>query len=265
MRCDSVKLNGIANTSLYSRAPIREVIFDVRVVGGLADVWELADGFQAVRERYPNRSEIIGGNPFDFGLASETNPAFETGPSLVGLRYASADGVRQFEARTDGFSFNHVSEQQGDYGSWEQFLSEVRKVWEIYANSRAPEFVTRLALRYINQFDLDHLGQTHDEPLLLSDYFAFRPLWDGDKLGDAGGFQTRMAFRQDNDAVLLISQETAPQEKRTVVLLDIDTFFDALRLSAGGREIWNKAQELRDVKNRAFEACLTDKTRELIR
>ena len=160
------------------------------------------------------------------------------------------------------FSFNHVSEQQGDYGSWEQFSRAVREVWEIYAKSRAPEFITRLALRTINQF---HLGQEPGEALLVSDYFAFRPLWDGEKLGDAGGFQTRMAFRQDNGATLLISQETAPQDGSNTVLLDIDTFFDNLRLPARNDEVWQKAQELRDIKNRAFEACLTDKTRELIR
>lgn len=259
---DSVKLNGITVTPVYSRAPIREVIFDVRVAGGVASVWELNDGFHALLQRYPKRSEIIGGPTFDFNPMEKESLLFEEGLSLTGLRYASADGVKQFEVRTDGFSFNHVSEQQGDYGNWEQFSQEVKEVWDLYVKYRVPQFVTRLALRYINQF---HIGSARGEPLSVSDFFAFRPMWDGEKLGDAGGFQTRMAFRQPNDAVLMISQETAPQEDKNTVLLDIDVFFDNLRLRVQDAEIWPRAQELREIKNRAFEACLTDKTRDLIR
>ena len=233
------------------------------MAGGVADVWELADGFRAMRERYPNRSEIIGGAPAEFGLNSETGPTFEVEPSLIGLRYSSPDGVRQFEARIDGFSFNHVSQRQGDYGSWGQFSGEVAEVLALYLRHRAPQFVTRLGLRYINQF---LLSESPGEALEVGDFFVFRPLWDGQTLGDTGGFQMKMAFRQPNDSLLLLSQETVPDEGSNSVLLDIDASFENLRLPAAQEtEIWRRAQELRETKNEAFEACLTDRTRDLIR
>ena len=262
-RQDGVKLNGISATSLYSRAPIREVIFDVRVTGGVASVWELDDAFDELRERYPQRSEIIGDSSLEMNFAPLSEPTLSMGQSLVGVRYSSSDEMQQFEARLDGFSFNHVSQQQGDYAGWEEFAGEVAQVLEIYLKQRAPQFVTRLGLRYINQF---LLSETPGEPLEVADFFVFRPTWDGETLGDAGGFLMKMAFRQPNEAVLLLSQETAPHEGSNTVLLDIDAFFESLRLPAeDNAEIWRRAQMLRETKNEAFEACLTEKTRSLIR
>ena len=226
-------------------------------------MWDLHDGFNELRERYPNLKEIIGSSTFDISFGASSEPTFDAEPLLQGLRYFSADGIRQFEARIDGFSFNHVSQQQGDYKGWESFAQEVESALSFYMKNRAPHFVTRIGLRYINRFDL---SATPDEVVTISNFFDFHPLWNQQSLGEANGFQMKMAFHQKNEALLLISQETAPDESGEIVLLDIDAFFENLRLPAQETgELWRRAQELRVIKNNAFEACLTEQTRNLIR
>ena len=261
-RHNEAKLKGIASPILYSRAPIREVIFDVHVVGGVGSAWDLADGFAEIKQDYPRRREIIGSSGFELTFDLSGQPTLEAEPSLVGLRYFSTDAVRQFEARLDGFSFNHVSQQPGDYKGWQEFEREVKPLLDIYFRHRKPTGITRLGLRYINQFDL---SETPDETVTLSDFFRFHPLWDQSALGDANGFQVKMAFHGENESRLLISQETAPQEIGETVLLDIDAFFEDLQLPAQDTdEIWRRAQQLRVLKNRAFNACLTPQTKDSI-
>ena len=243
----------------YSRAPIKEAIFDVRVNGDPISVWTMDSGLRALQERYPNREEIIGGLPFDFPVNRTASPSFNMGSSLIGVRYVSSNGDKTVQARTDGFSLNSLS----PYTTWEDFVGEARQGFETYVKVRQPQLVTRLGLRYVNQFNWT---SQEGEAIDLGDFFALSPTWNNDLLGDAEGFKLQMAFSYPEiEATLLLTQATTASEGEIGLSLDIDVFCEGLRLNPiNSQELWDKAKQLRDLKNQVFEACLKNPARELI-
>jgi uncharacterized protein (TIGR04255 family) len=243
----------------YSRAPIKEAIFDVRVSGDPISVWKMDSGLHALQERYPNREEIIGGLPFDLPMNRTASPSFNMGSSLIGVRYVSSDHNKTVQARTDGFSLNSLA----PYTTWEDFVSEARQGFEAYVKVRQPQVVTRLGLRYVNQFNWT---SQQGEVITLGDFFALSPTWNHASLGNAEGFNLQLAFSYPEiEATLLLTQATIASEDEPGLSLDIDVFCEGLRLdTSDSQELWRRAEQLRDLKNKVFEACLKDPARELI-
>ncbi len=71
--------------------------------------------------------------------------------------------------------------------------------------------------------------------------------------------------KEELKAQVLINQTVIPPAREGVVsvALDID-LFRIEDVPNSEREIWECFEHLHDSKNQIFEACITDKTRELI-
>ncbi len=70
--------------------------------------------------------------------------------------YVSEDEVKLVQFRLDGFTFNRSK----PYTSWEQVFPEAFGLWKEYVSLAAPEFVNRIAVRYINRLDLPSTATT---------------------------------------------------------------------------------------------------------
>jgi len=236
----------------YENAPITEALIDIRVtVPDGVRLESLESIHERVKDSYPGKKKgvrVLGqfsGGALLGASATQTD---------VGFFFSSLDGKLIFQARLDGFTFSRLR----PYGSWPELRDEARRLWSVYREAIAPEKVTRVAVRYINQIDI---------PLLqidYKDYFRTTPEVSPTLPQGLSGFFMQLHFPQPDFGGLLILTETAipPLSPETnSVVLDIDVFKMAAMFS--DEEIWQLLETLRDRKNQFFEGCITDTTRAL--
>jgi uncharacterized protein (TIGR04255 family) len=120
--------------------------------------------------------------------------------------------------------------------------------------------VTRVGVRYINQLDLPSTMRD------FNDYIRTYPQVSSDLPQALAGFFSQVQIPlPDIEAMLLVTVTTVPPPSVNVasVVLDIDVFKENLKPMPDSK-IWESLDVLRRRKNLAFEACITNNTRELI-
>ena len=235
----------------YARAPITEAVIDIRV--RLPEGLSLAE-LEPLKTKLPDYPTIrtirVGQGQITIG--EQTGASASSSP--IGYMFTSAEGHYIFQARLNGFALSRMP----PYEAWESFVAEARRLFSLYEEVVGPEVVTRLAVRYINRFDLP--GDRID----LSDYFRVYPAIP-DMAGRMTGFylQTRTEI-DDLGAEAVINQAIveAPQPEFVSVILDIDVF------RSGEYPVdessWTILQALREDEYKIFEASITESARELI-
>lgn len=238
----------------YSKAPITEAIIDLRVTlpQGFS-LEQLADIQARISDRFPTKEPIhVGTLMFEAG----PNIKIEAGRQQNGFLFRSKDGLMVFQATLGGFTFNRLA----PYTSWEEFSGEARHLWEIYKDVCRPSSVNRAAVRYINRLDLPG-------PLLdFKDYLRTVPEVSPDLPQGLSTFFMQLHIPQEDlNCMLIINEAFMPPTSPELVsvLLDIDLFREQVWQS-GDKEVWNFLEQLRHRKNEVFNACITDKTKELI-
>jgi uncharacterized protein (TIGR04255 family) len=127
----------------YPNAPIAEAVFDIRVEE-LSDE-QLARVAAFTDADYPKREEtVLTGAELQSGPLGVTTKATR---HMNGFRYTSQDGLQIVQMRNDGFTFSRLA----PYEEWAIFHVEARRLLGAYVELGTPSFLTRLALRYINQ------------------------------------------------------------------------------------------------------------------
>lgn len=164
------------------------------------------------------------------------------------------------QARLDGFSFSQLA----PYDTWDTFRSEARRLWQIYSSVAKPEIVKRVAVRYVNRLDLP-VSSSGD--LDFKDYLKTVPEISPDLNQSLSSYFMQLHIPQEDlQANLVLNEAIFPQERHDVVsvLLDLD-LFSLIELSSDGDEVWKLLERFRRRKNKIFEACITDKTREILK
>lgn len=239
----------------YSKAPITEAIIDFRVKPRegltLSDVEQVHRGeeqsFPDVKRYAVVRAMIEGGERISASAEKDE----------TGFVFTSTETKRVMQARIDGFTFS----QMAPYHTWESFREEGRRLWTLYRERVSPIEVKRLAVRYINRFDLP------GTKIELKDYFRTSPEVSPDLHQPMSAFFLRVMFPQEElKGQLIINQTIIPPSTPgvTSVVLDIDLYRE-IDVPDREEEIWQFFEQLHDRKNYVFEACITEPTRELIR
>lgn len=239
----------------YQNAPITEAIIDIRVepVSRLlcADALEsVGDGEKGL---YPDRKSLLMGTGY---LQWGEHVSATASSSPVGTRYASTDGKVIWQARTDGFTISRLA----PYDRWESFRDEARRLWTIYRGRMQSPSVQRIAVRYINRFDIPC------DRLRLKDYFRTYPEVSSELPDELAGLLLHLRIPQrDLLGEVLINQAIIPPTTETVrsVVLDLD-LYRAESLPAEEEPLWKLFEDLHIRKNLLFEACITDRARGLI-
>lgn len=234
-------------------APITEAVLDILVdLPAGTRLAELAAMHRDIRDRYPNRRtrKRIEGT---VNIQAEGQVQITTPPVTEdGYLFQSRDGTRIVMARLDGFSFHQLK----PYGTWEALRDEAKEHWNRYVDIAHPESVKRIALRYINRMEL---------PLPIrdfKDYVRIGP--DIEAAGVPQGVQNffiRLEIPYPSGALAIITETTQPPEDPTTsgklpLIFDID----AIRAESFGppfAEIWEKFEELRQMKNDIFFSTIT--------
>lgn len=237
----------------YPNAPITEAVLDIRVEPreGI-QAKELLNVTERISNSYPVREDCVEGTA-SFSLGSTMASSIQS--NLIGYLCRSED-ARICQAQLRGFSFSKLR----PYLNWEDTKTEARRLWNIYRMEIRPTKVTRLALRYINKIEIPI-----DGPLDLNKFFRTRIEISSDLPQSMENFYMKLQLPQpDIRSMGVINSTVLPTENKGVVgiLLDIDVS-RTVDLPQTEEDIWDVFDQIRDSKNKIFEASITDSTREL--
>ncbi len=241
----------------YARAPISEAILDIRAGGISCDLSVL----RSLGEGSPEFPEVreIKKDEYQVRLSSgqESNPVASRVQTIFGYQFWSSDKTRVWQARNDGFTISHLR----PYENWETLIGEATALWRVF-RSATGAIPTRLAVRYINRFDIPCETKINYE-----DYFRTVPQIPPElDTGLAGYLMQLIIPQQDLKAVAILTQTpTAPPQPNIVsLILDIDLYRE-IDVPQDDPSILDLFESFRKRKNHLFEMSLQEKARELIR
>ncbi|MBD1923548.1 TIGR04255 family protein [Microcoleus sp. FACHB-831] len=238
----------------YSQAPITEAAISLRLeLPDDVTLATLTDVHLAIKAAYPMSQDILA---FQGQMLAGASVGATASQTQIGYNFLSSDQKHSFQARLDGFTFSRLA----PYERWETFRDEAQRLWNIYRSVANPKSISRLALRYINRLDF---------PLPLDDlkdYLRTVPEVSADLPQGLSGYFMQLQIPQvDLTAMLLLNQAIIPPQNPNVVsvLLDIDLFRDS-DFPSEEKALWEILEQLHIRTDQVFEACITDRTRELI-
>ena len=131
----------------FSGAPIVEAVLNLQISPLSPDttLGVLSSDFaRAVEPDYPIK-QTFGSITLSAGPSTAT-----AGSQQTGFVFRSTDGRRALQARIDGFAFS----QFAPYESWEPFVAEARRTWEVYRETVAAVEPTAIGMRTINSLSM---------------------------------------------------------------------------------------------------------------
>ena len=240
----------------YNNAPITEAIIDIRAESAVQ-----FEDLQNIRKRlsdYPHEeARNLGEGMIQFGPSVQAT-AHQRPWALV---FRNQDGNQVLQIRLDGLTFSRLA----PYEDFERLRDEAKRLWGFYREIAHPGKITRVAVRYVNQLNLP--AATTVEPAEYLNTFPQISDKLPAELRDFGPFLMHLRMLQyDLKGTMVINEgNTPPKSPDTIsIVLDLDLFVENPPVS-NEQELWEFFDKLRARKNIYFEACITDKTRELIR
>lgn len=241
----------------YDKAPITEAIIDIKTEQPAALRFEDLEPIKQHLTGYTQgETRGIGQAMLQFAPSVQASAALK--PWALVFRNESNNQVLQ--VRLDGFTFSRLK----PYEDFERLKSEARRLWDIYREFVRPKTITRVAVRYINQFDFP--GDSVEPEEYLNTYPHIPDKLPAG-LRNFGPFLMNLRMPQpDLKGLMTINQGNTPImiEGLIPIVLDFDLSVEN-PIVATEEELWAFFERLRERKNLYFEASITDKTRELIR
>jgi uncharacterized protein (TIGR04255 family) len=245
----------MVETEHLSKAPIREALIDLRVQPELpaAKVFEKASNdFASI---YPTQKPMHA-DEIGVYLKGEEAPETTLKHREVGYRFESSDGKDVAQFRIDGFTLSRLE----PYRDWGSLCEEAKELWRIYRKYGKPESIVRVAVRYINVMRIPlPIGN-------LSDYLTAPPTVPKQLPQTLQSFLNRIIFDESslNARCILTQALEGADGDRAAIILDIDAIQEG-RYRPDSEEIWQRLEELRELKNKVFFSSITKRTVEIFR
>lgn len=245
------------NLNHYTKAPIKEALIDLQVdLPPEVRVSTLQEIRDHIAPEYSQSEEIM---TFQIEAIADAPPKIHN--SHVGSRFFSVDKTKIVQARLNGFTYSQLA----PYENWETLRNEAKRLWTLYKEVANPRLIRRVAVRYVNQLDLPF--PFHD----FKDYLRTVPEISPDLPQGLSDYVMQLLIPQpDLDASLVLRTGIVPPPnsasagKVVSVALDIDLFCET-SLDPDEEKCWDVLEKFRIRKNEIFNACITDKFKELIR
>lgn len=231
------------------KAPIIQAILEILVepVPGKT-INSLHDIHSSIKENYPREVKQFQSR-LSFNPAIETTVSAET--KHEGFLFSSENNLKSFIASLSQFAYI----QSSQYTNWEDFISEAKTLWNTYRNTIKTSRIRRLSVRYINQINVE-MPVTD-----IADYFLTYPFLSPKLPQVLEHFFLRYTIPYvDKNITANIAQSIGMIENNHVpFLFDIDVLHTE-PIEYNEESMWQKFDELRDLKNEIFFSSLTDKT-----
>lgn len=238
----------------YRKPPIVEAIIEVRFASNVDD--QSLERFEAiVRDRYPTPPQLVTNlNVENFGSAIRINQ------EQAGFKIFSVDGTFTVTAGRNLVA----TARAAPYVGWDNFMTEARANWADWIRAVGWKDVTRIGLRYINRIDIPMTSE--HQVMNMADYFNFYVIPPtimefGPMNGYAAAIEIPM-LEQPYKLILNTGPVPNPLLKTASFILDLDLSLGK-NLPRNAQDLWNTIESLRSIKNSAFEACITPKSRSL--
>jgi uncharacterized protein (TIGR04255 family) len=237
-------------------APITEAIIDFRVKTKSGfDV----ESFRSLKHRLESQLPVLEEQQFiegrfEIGPGGKSVSQYAKHGELHGFWFKSSDGLNIAQFRRDGFTFNRLK----PYTSWQELFPRVWELWQLYVETGAAEFVTRIATRYINSLALPASRKD------LSEFLTEPPSVPEEVSGEIASFLSRIVINTPEGLNANITQALghAVEPSSVVVILDIDAYAQR-ELEIGDDSVPRIFSGLRDLKNRIFFSSITEEAARL--
>ena len=186
--------------------------------------------------------------------------ALQHGERLVRVQLITDDGKRIVGVGPDVVSvhmlrpYHRTADRSG---GWEEFRSRIQQTLDAYWMVAKPNGVKRIGVRYLNRIGIPQgpadigeylrcaLPVVPELPPRMSEYVS----------------RTELSY-EDGVRLILSQARISSSTDDAQIVLDLDVIWETE--AAVGKDIaMEKAQDLRDRERSAFEAVITDKSREL--
>ena len=234
------------------RPPIVEALVDLRAAvpgdskmfGALAD--ELKDEFPTKQQRRNFQASI------EFKDGKLVSPRVDS-TAFGGVRVANGDRTILVQFRPDGFTLNNMKVYLGG----DELIHRALTFWELLVKRAPPEFVSRVALRYINRLEL-----TLEPGDQLTRYLTSPPGLPGDMSGQVNEFLSRIVgYDEQRKATAVVTQQLKRRKpgQPVAITVDIDVFQTG-NFSVSSAPLREILDSLRELKNEMFFSSLTEET-----
>ena len=239
---------------VYTNAPIREAVFDIKIdklnIKQIEDLQAFKEFVSVDFPKEKKRHNITGMFEFSPDKPIETKAQSD----ITGYVFLSEDSTRQIQVRIDGITLNILK----PYEKWETHFESFINNWIQYEKMFSPNQVTRIATRFINRIEIPH-------PITrFQDYILNMPPIPKCLPQLFSNFFMQIQVPSKDEFRNIILTETIEPFDDSVLpfILDIDVFQE-LNVDKSIEHLTINFNEMRLIKNEIFENCITDKTRQL--
>jgi uncharacterized protein (TIGR04255 family) len=210
---------------------------------------QIAIEYPQVTERFIQQIHFEGNKP-----DGTTNVSLDQ-REIDGVQFISKDKKRNLVIGRDRFTY----EMHGKYPGWDDFISEPKKLWDLFQEELGDVELTGLSLRYVNRINL---------PIDFRDISKYITTFIQSTTGEhnISTFQIRYtSVEPDDNLTIHVGHVLEPPiEDKYPYLFDIDVIYLS-SIENVPDKIWEIFNFLRKKKNTIFNDGLSDKTKELIR
>ena len=223
------------------KAPIVEAVFEVRVEG--SDPFDEARYAAIATEeasRYPDRVPQFG-----VEVVAEFSPpgagTVRQDSRQIGLLLRSRDGRQLVQVSERGLTLNRLA----PYTSWEELRPELLRLWAAYQGHFPTARCVRVAIRTINQIELDDLadvGQVITVPPTMPSVLSLR----------SESFLMRHEMLEEPSGLRVVVHQASAPSRGRAILLDIDVFQQG-SFSDAAPAVSDAFEAVHDLKNKVFQ------------
>ncbi len=240
-------------TQLYKRPPITEAVIEIRFESPVDSV-ALDKSSSDLRVSYA-REDLLQGTQFELYPTAGSAPAKTM--NQKGYRLSSLDQTEILILMPMPPSF--LISQLAPYPGWTSFFDRFQRDWSVWKKAVGYRKIQRIGVRYINRIDIPST-----DPVICQEQFLNIHPNVPDVLGLVmqSTVQLRL-FIEDFGGSLTINTSAVPSPliDHMSFVVDIDVGKDNPVQS--DEDIYELLNQMRVIKNRVFETCVTDRAREL--
>lgn len=236
-----------------SKPPIKEAVFDVKFdQSESVTLDELKHFCDSLKKEFPVMNEMFHFQ-VETKIEKDNQQKVDSKRLNNGFRLSNEDRSLILQLRQDGFTFSKVE----PYISWEEIQSEAKplliKLWDAFPKLK----IIRIALRYINQFDLRFEKS-------INEYLNIQPLYPIELPQIIDGFMVRLVIpKKDLNLKSIVHLGIEPIANSDIlykVTFDIDVFKEATYVAQELQILFLDFDIIRNYKNEIFFSGLTQET-----
>lgn len=243
----------------YSQPPITEAVIEIRFASPL-DARDVIKSSSDFAKLYPREQAVKNvGWVLGVPMTSEGKPTAQLNTEETVYRRVSLDLAEILVLGRQVFSMSQLA----PYPGWDVFFERFKRDWVLWKKRVGYRKIIRIGVRYINRIDIPTFGNTIIEETNYLNVYPHIPKNLGPTM--IYGVQAILHI-SDIRAKLTLNSSTVPSPllNHVAFLFDQDIARE-IEPPQRDEEVFDLLNRIRNKKNEVFEACVTDRARELFR